>query len=66
MSGVSAYAIGERIWIVATEKTADENIPRTLPMGSLVLTEEEAKAFTRQLGMARAAVRNRMKRKSAA
>jgi len=65
VTGVSAYAIGTKVWLVATDKTAQEEVPQTLPIGSFMLTEEEAKALTRQMGMARAKVRFRLKRDAA-
>jgi hypothetical protein len=66
MSGISAYALGEKVWLVRTDKTAQVEFPQTIPIGSVVLTEQDAKAFTQQLGMARAAVRNRQKRREGA
>jgi hypothetical protein len=46
---ISAYPIGSKVWLVHTPKVADPDVPRTLPIGSIVLTVEQAKDVRHQL-----------------
>jgi len=46
---LSAYRLGSKIWIVATERLADPTVPRTLPVGSVVLTVPEARLLAQQI-----------------
>ncbi len=52
MSKLSAYRIGTKdpsIWIVSTSVAAEPATPRTLPIGSIVLTFDEAEALAEQI-----------------
>lgn len=53
---ISAYVIGGKVWLVHTEKVAQETVPATLPISSVVLTPEEVKALTAQLYECRAKI----------
>lgn len=46
---LSAYLIGDKVWIVNTDKTADPETPKTLPIGSVVLESGEALDFASQI-----------------
>ena len=46
---LSAYTIGERVWVVHTGTVAEESVPETLPIGSVVLTPHEAKTLGAQM-----------------
>lgn len=39
---VSAFAIGGRVWLVGTREVAEDQIPETLPLGSIVLDPRDA------------------------
>jgi hypothetical protein len=39
---VSAFAIGGKVWLVGTEEVASDTIPQTLPLGSIILTPDQA------------------------
>ena len=58
---ISAYAIGGKVWLVRTEQVADDRVPGTLPMGSVVLTPDEAHRLIRQLYGAEAKAKARVK-----
>ncbi len=58
---ISAYPIGGKVWLVRTEKVADDRVPHTLPMGSIVLTPAEAHSLIRQLYEAEAKAKSRVK-----
>jgi hypothetical protein len=49
---ISAYLIGARVWLVATPTVAQEEVPETVPIGSLILDYDEAARLLAQLGMA--------------
>jgi hypothetical protein len=49
---MSGYAIGKNVWLVRTAVVAQEEVPTTLPIGSTILTPDEAIALSRQLVLA--------------
>ena len=49
---ISAYAIGGKVWLVATPQVAQAVIPETLPIGSVILEYDEATRLLAQLGLA--------------
>ena len=49
---ISAYTIGGKVWLVATPQVAQEIIPETLPIGSVILDYAEAARLLAQLGLA--------------
>ena len=46
---LSAYAIGGKVWIVRTDELAQSEVPKTLPIGSVILTPQEAQRLSEQL-----------------
>jgi hypothetical protein len=46
---LSAYAIGDKVWLVHTDSVAEPGVPNTLPIGSIILTPDEAVALKEQL-----------------
>ena len=49
---ISAYAIGNKVWLVSTETTAEDKVPATLPIGSIVLMPMEAWELAQQIDQA--------------
>jgi hypothetical protein len=49
---ISAYPIGGKVWLVSTNHVAQAEVPETLPLGSPVLTVDEAIALYVQLSEA--------------
>lgn len=49
---LSAYAIGNKVWLVRTDEVAQKDVPETLPMGSFVIEPGPAVDLYLQLGMA--------------
>jgi hypothetical protein len=39
---ISGFVIGGKVWLVRTKQAAEFAMPQTLPMGSIVLTPDEA------------------------
>ena len=46
---ISAYAIGTRVWLVPTRAVAQQQVPGTLSVGSVILEVAQAKAIRDQL-----------------
>ncbi len=46
---MSAYRIGKKVWLVHTEQAAHAELPQNLPIGSVVLTTDEAASLAYQI-----------------
>ena len=49
---ISAYPIGNKVWLVRTDEVAQDKVPETLPIGSVTLEPGAAIDLYLQLGMA--------------
>ena len=47
---ISPYAISGKVWLVRTDEVAQVEIPTTLPLGSIVLSPDEAQKLYFALG----------------
>lgn len=59
---LSAFVIGRgypKVWVVSTEDVAQDDVPATLPIGSVVLTAQEALKLGQQMIAASAEAQRR-------
>lgn len=56
---LSAYAIRDKIWLVATERVAEPDCGADPPLGSIMLTPDDAYKLSAQIYAAQRAVRQR-------